>query len=103
MRTFQASCNLSPLSLSARYLMKFVVYYMLTEPSVHRFARVAYERLGRRNPLPVPTTLEERRGQRPPGYERRLSKGEAALGLGQLRRLQRKHQHRQFVSKAYED
>src|SRR3989475_3145112 len=42
MRTFQASCNLSPLPLSARYLMKSAVYYMLTEPSVHRFARVAY-------------------------------------------------------------
>jgi len=103
MRTFQASCNLSPLSLSARYLMKFVVYYMLTEPSVHRFARVAYERLGRRNPLPVPTTLEERRGQRPRDYERRLSNGQAALGLAQLRSLQRNLEHREFVANAYED
>ena len=83
--------------------MKFVVYYMLTEPSVHRFARVAYERLGRRNPLPVPTTLEERRGQRPRDYERRLSNGQAALGLAQLRSLQRNLEHREFVANAYED
>jgi len=103
MRTFQASCSLPRMSLSARYLMKFVVYYMLTEPYVHRFARFAYERLGHRNPLPVPTTLEERRGQRPRDYERRLSNGQAALGLSQLRSLQTNLQHREFVANAYED
>src|SRR5438445_13278925 len=43
LRTFQASCSLPRVSLSARYLMKFVVYYMLTEPRIHRFARLAYE------------------------------------------------------------
>src|SRR2546426_8657527 len=103
MQTFQASCSLPRMSLSARYLMKFVVYYMLTEPYVHRFARFAYERLGHRNPLPVATTLEERRGQRPRDYERRLSNGQAALGLSQLRSLQTNLQHREFVANAYED
>src|SRR3989449_197957 len=96
MQTFQASCSLPRMSLSARYLMKFVVYYMLTEPHVHRFARFAYERSGHRNPLPVPTTLEERRGQRPRDYERRLSNGQAALGLSHLRSLQTNLQHRAF-------
>src|SRR2546428_10233390 len=102
MQTFQASCSLPRMSLSARYLMKFVVYYILTEPHVHRFARFAYERSGHRNPLPVPTTLEERRGQRPRDYERRLSNGQAALGLSQLRSLQTNLRHREFVANAYE-
>src|SRR3989449_1765027 len=103
MRTFQASCSLPRMSLTARYLMKFVVYYMLTEPHVHRVARFAYERLGHRNPLPVPTTLEERRGQRPRDYERRLSNGQAALGLSQLRSLQTNLEHREFIANAYEN
>src|SRR3989454_1087419 len=76
MRTFQASCSWPPTSLAARYLLKFVLYHLLTEPHVHRVARVAYERSGRRNPLPGPTTLEERQGQRACDYERRLSEGQ---------------------------
>src|SRR5256884_5437975 len=43
LRTFQASCAWPPRWLSARYLMKFVAYYLLTEPHIHRFARLAYE------------------------------------------------------------
>src|SRR5438445_1554267 len=103
LRTFQASCSLPRVSLSARYLTKFLIYYMLTEPRVHRFARVAYERLGYRNPLPVPTTLEERRGQRPRDFERRLSNGQAAVGLSQLRGLQANLEHRRLVAGAYEE
>jgi perosamine synthetase len=102
MRTFQASCALPRVSLSARYLTKFIVYYMLTEPRVHRFARVAYEQSGRRNPLPVPTTLDERRGGRPRNFEQRLSNGQAAVGLSQLRGLQANLQHRELVASAYE-
>src|SRR5881628_2559637 len=74
MRAFQASCARPRRWLAARHLLKFVLYYILTEPHIHRFARIVYERLGRRNPLPVPTTLTERRGQRPPDYKQRLSK-----------------------------
>lgn len=103
MRTFQASCSWPRTWLSARYLMKFVVYYMLTEPHVHRYARIAYERLGRRNPLPVPTTLEERKGQRPRGYERRLGNGQAAVGLCQLSNLEKSLGHRERVANAYRD
>jgi len=101
MRTFQASCSWPPMWLTARYLMKFVVYYMLTEPHVHRLARIAYERLGRRNPLPVPTTMEERKGLRPRDYERRLSNGQAALGLCQLSNLENSLGHRELVANAY--
>src|SRR5436190_21336734 len=88
-RAFQTACSWPRMRLAARYLLKFVVYYILTEPRVHRFARVAYEGMGRRNPLPVPTTLEERRGQRPRYYEQRLSNGQAAIGLCQLSNLER--------------
>jgi len=101
MRTFQASCSWPRKWLAARHLLKFVVYYILTEPHVHRFARIAYERLGRRNPLPVPTTAEERKGQRPRDYELRLSNGQAAIGLCQLRNLEQNLRHRDFVANAY--
>lgn len=101
MRAFQASCSWPGTWLSARYLMKFVAYYALTEPHVHRFARLAYEKLGRHNPLPVPTTIGERNGQRPSGYERRLSNGQAAVGLCQLGALEENLAHRQFVATAY--
>src|SRR2546425_12239067 len=103
LRTFQASCSWPPMWLTARYLMKFVVYYMLTEPHVHRLARIAYERLGRRNPLPVPTTLEERKGQRPRDYERRMGNGQAAVGLCQLSNLKNSLGHRKLVANAYRD
>src|SRR2546427_1358827 len=100
LRTFQASCSWPPTSLTAGYLMKFVVYYMLTEPHVHRLAGIAYEILGRRNPL-GPTTLEERRGHRPRDYERRLSNGQAAIGLCQLGNLENSLGHRELLANAY--
>ena len=103
LRTFQASCAWPRRWLSARYLMKFVAYYLLTEPHIHRIARLAYERLGQRNPLPVPTTLEERRGQRPRNHERRLSNGQAAVGLCQLNHLEHNLGHRERVANAYRD
>src|SRR2546427_786711 len=100
LRTFQASCSWPSKRLTAGYLMKFVVYYVLTEPHVHRLAGIAYEILGRRNPL-GPTTLEERKGQRPRDYERRLSNGQAAVGLYQLSNLENSLRHREFVANAY--
>jgi perosamine synthetase len=101
MRNFQASCSWPRRWLVVRYLVKFVLYYMLTEPHVHRFARVAYERLGRRNPLPMPTSLVELKGQRPRDYERRLSNGQAALGLCQLSNLEKNLEHRELVANGY--
>jgi len=101
MRAFQASCTRPRRWLAARHLLKFVLYYILTEPHIHRFARIVYERLGRRNPLPVPTTLSERRGQRPPDYKQRLSNGQAALGLCQLGNLDQNLGHRELVAKTY--
>jgi len=100
LRTFQASCSWPTMGLTAGYLIKFVVFYMLTEPHIHRLAGIAYEMLGRRNPL-GPTTLEERKGQRPREYERRLSNGQAAIGLCQLGNLENSLGHRELVANAY--
>jgi len=80
--------------------MKVVVYYLLTEPHVHRLAGIAYEMFGRRNPL-APTTLAERKGQRPQEYERRLSNGQAALGVCQLNNLETNLEHRELLASIY--
>ena len=87
--------------LVARYLVKFVAYHVLTQPVVHRAARAAYERLGRRQPLPTPTAAEELRGRWPAGIELRLSAAQAALGLRQLRRLDANLAHRRAVAARY--
>jgi perosamine synthetase len=100
LRTFQTACSWPTTWLTAGYMMKFVAYYLLTEPHVHRLAGIAYEILGRHNPL-GPTTLEERRGQRPRDYERRLSNGQAAVGLSQLSNLENGLRHRELVANTY--
>jgi perosamine synthetase len=98
---FQATCDWNSAWLTARYLVKLAAYHVLTQPRLHRYARALYERLGRRNPLPQATTVEERRGERPPGYERRLSNSQAAIALRQLRRLDANLRHRRAVADAY--
>ncbi len=101
LEAFQATCEWNSASLTARYLVKLAAYHVLTQPLLHRYTRAVYERLGRRNPLPQATTVEERRGERPPGYERRLSNGQAALALRQLRRLDTNVRHRRMIAAAY--
>jgi dTDP-4-amino-4,6-dideoxygalactose transaminase len=101
-RSFQASCSSPSASTVIRYLLKLVIYYLLTEPSVHRYSRAAYELLGRRHPLPRPTVLEELQGRKPPGYERRFSNGQAAVALEQLRKLSRNLAHRRRAADGWE-
>jgi perosamine synthetase len=101
LQTFQAACQWPSRWLTARYLAKLAVYQALTEPRVHRFARKAYDRIGERHPLPRPTTADERRGERPPGFEQRLANAQAELGLRQLRRLDANLAHRRAVAEAY--
>ena len=100
-RAFQARCAWPSAWLTARYILKFLVYYLLTEPHAHRYTRVLYERLGRPRPLPRPTTSEELRGARPANYEQRLSNAQAALALRQLGRLDNNLAHRRAVAEAY--
>jgi perosamine synthetase len=101
MRGFQESCPWPSAALSARHLLKLILWHGLMEPRVHRFSRSAYELIGERHPLPRPTVDEELRGLRPARYEERLSNGQAAVGLEQLSRLDANLRHRSRVSEAY--
>jgi dTDP-4-amino-4,6-dideoxygalactose transaminase len=101
MRRLQAEYRWPSRWLAARYLIKLAVYHILTQPSIHRYPRLAYERFGRRNPLPTPTNIEERQGLRPRNYEQRLSNGQAAVGLRQLLRLKENVAHRAKLAALY--
>ncbi|HSR10986.1 MAG TPA: DegT/DnrJ/EryC1/StrS family aminotransferase, partial [Thermodesulfobacteriota bacterium] len=88
--------------VTARRMLKLIVYHLLTEPRLHRYARSIYELLGRRQPLPRPTTREELQGLRPPAYEERLSNAQAAVGIRQLSRLSANLKHRREIARLYE-
>jgi dTDP-4-amino-4,6-dideoxygalactose transaminase len=102
LEAFQARCAGPPSGLTARYVLKLVVYHVLTQPSIHGYMRRIYESLGERQPLPRPTSAAEQQGQRPAGYERRLSNAQAALALRQLRRLDSNLKHRREVANEIE-
>ena len=101
MRAFQETCAWPSRWLTARLLLKLVVYHLLTPPPVHAFARALYESLGNRQPLPRPTTAEELRGGRRQDLEQRLTSAQAALAQRQLRRLEANLAHRRAVSALY--
>lgn len=101
LRAFQLRCEEPPASQAARYLVKLAAYHVLTEPRVHVVARTAYEAVGRRHPLPRPTEAAELRGDRPSGFARRLSNGQAAVGLTQLATLETNVAHRRVIAERY--
>jgi dTDP-4-amino-4,6-dideoxygalactose transaminase len=99
MEAFQSECTCPATSLVTRYLLKLALYHWLTEPRLHRYARAVYDVIGRRvGPLPRPTTPPELRGLKPAIYAQRLSNGQAAVALRQLRRLGRNVAHRRAVA-----
>jgi perosamine synthetase len=100
-RAFQGRCSEPAVSQTARYLLKFIAYHILTEPHVHRFTRALYELAGRRHPLPRATTPEELQGRRKANYEERLSNAQAALAMRQLGRLDANVRHRRSVAGEY--
>ena len=100
---FQEQCAWPLRSLTRRYLLKLALYHALTQPPVHRYTRTLYERFGRRNPLPQATTPQEQRGERPGDYEQRLSNGQCAVALRQLRRLGTNLNHRRAISNEYRE
>ncbi|MDQ3809212.1 MAG: aminotransferase class I/II-fold pyridoxal phosphate-dependent enzyme, partial [Chloroflexota bacterium] len=100
-QAFQGTCAWPSTWLISRYLVKLVAYHMLTEPHAHHYSRALYELLGRRQPLPTPTTDEELRGVWPANCEERLSNAQAALALRQLRRLDANLAHRRVTAHAY--
>ena len=103
MEAFQGSCAWPSASLVARYVLKLVLLHALTQPHVHHYWRVLYDLIGQRHPLPRPTDDVEVRGERPANYERRLSNAQAALGLRQLRRLDRNVAHRRAIAEIYRE
>jgi perosamine synthetase len=102
LRRFQAECSWPSRSLVAQYVLKLILYQLLTQPNLHRYTRTLYELLGSRNPLPDATTAQERRGARPTVYEQRFSNAQAALALRQLRRLDSNLRHRRQIVELYE-
>lgn len=103
LRAFQRSCEPQSASQAARYLIKLAVYHALTEPRAHVLARAAYEIGGSRHPLPRPTEASELHGERPRHFARRLSNGQAAVGLTQLAALAANLDHRQRIAKVYQE
>jgi dTDP-4-amino-4,6-dideoxygalactose transaminase len=98
---FQRDCLPARASQTARYLVKLIAYHVLTEPRIHVAARSAYEMAGHRHPLPRPTEERELRGERPSGFARRLSNGQAAVGVVQLGDLARNVAHRRRIADRY--
>lgn len=103
LRAFQRSCESPTASQAARYLLKLAVYHALTEPRAHVMTRAAYELGGSRHPLPRPTEASELRGERPAHFTRRLSNGQAAVGLTQLAALAANLDHRRRIAGLYQD
>ena len=101
LESFQASCAFTPAALTWRYVLKLVLYHLLSKPHLHPYSRALYERLGRRHPLPRPTSSAEAQGLKPPRYEQRLSNAQAALALRQLHRLKSNLQHRAATVSGY--
>jgi dTDP-4-amino-4,6-dideoxygalactose transaminase len=89
-------------SLVAGYLLKLVVYHVLTAPHLNPYAEAVYQFFGRRHPLPDATADDEKVGERPPGYLQRFSNGQAVIGLRQLERLEQNVVHRRSVTRTYD-
>jgi perosamine synthetase len=104
MQAFQASCPWPSARLTTRYVLRLIIYHVLTQPYVHPYVRLIYRAL-RRTPqtalAPQTTTYEEQRGLPPADYEQRLSNVQAVLALRQLRRLEADLVHRREVADAY--
>jgi perosamine synthetase len=101
LRSFQQRCPWQAESLVARYLVKFILYWLASEPHLHVCTRAAYELLGRRQPLPRATSAEEALGLQPRVYGQRFSHAQALLALRQLRRINDNLAHRRAVTAAY--
>jgi dTDP-4-amino-4,6-dideoxygalactose transaminase len=103
LQAFQQNCARPSAWQTFRYVLKLVLYHGMTEPHIHQYTRAIYEFLGKRNPLPQPTTDEEIYGKRPLVYEQPLSNAQAALGLRQLQRLETNVAHRRAIAAAYHE
>lgn len=101
-RRVQQSADPPARSLVAGYLLKLVVYHVLTAPLMNPYAEALYQFMGRRHPLPDATAEGEKVGERPAGYLQRFSNGQAVIGLRQLERLERNLAHRRSITSIYD-
>jgi perosamine synthetase len=108
-RAFQQKCEWPAPRLAARYLIKLVVYHLLGHPFLHPYTRPIYMKL-RQYPsthlAPGATSHDEMQGKinrdrLPKDYLMRLSNGQAALALRQLKRLDKNLAHRRATAEAY--
>lgn len=101
MRQFQLQCSWPTTMVVVRYMLKFILYHVLTEPSLYPVARRIYELTGRRQLAPEAVSDEEKRGMPPHDYEQRLSNAQARMALRQLRRLDANVAQRRAVARQY--
>jgi perosamine synthetase len=101
LRAYQATCEWPSSREVVSYLVKYLAYGVLTSPAVHHYARRAYEGSGGHHPFVRPSSDVERRGLRPPTYERRLSNAQARLGLRALDHLDANLAHRRKLAAIY--
>lgn len=104
LKVLQAGCAWPTTSLTARYILKLIVYHLFAHPHLFRCARsinVLLKGDPKTHLAPEATSLGEQRGTRPPNYEQRLSEAQATLALRQLGRLEKNIAHRRAVANAY--
>lgn len=101
LRAFQADCAWPTWRLTVRYLLKFLLYPIYSQPNLFPYLQAIYQRSGSRDLLPTATTADEAEGRMPSRYAQRLSNAQAALGLRQLRRLEANLAHRKAIAAEY--
>lgn len=98
---FRSMCEWPSPVLVARYMLKLVVFHLLTQPYLHKYLRFIYKLLRSRYIAPGATSVYEERGERPNNYQQRLSNAQAGIALRQLRRLEQNLNHRRRIANAY--
>jgi dTDP-4-amino-4,6-dideoxygalactose transaminase len=102
LQEFQQQCAAPSALITGRYLLKLVLYHVLTVPRLLRYLWPLYEAVGRPYPVGRAVSAEESRGATPPHYECRLSNAQALLGLRQLSRIGTNLAHRERIVAAYQ-
>jgi perosamine synthetase len=104
LRVFQQGCAWPDGEIVWRYLAKLILYHIFTQPYIHPYTRWIYLRVLKRsvsNLAPSDTSVEEMEGRRPGDYLQRLSNGQAAIALRQIKRLDANISHRRSMAYTY--
>lgn len=106
LQAIQLSCDLPDPEIVWRYLVKLILYHLVTQPYVHPYMRWIYLHLFKRpvtNLAPGTTTIEEMEGRQPTNYLQRLGNGQAAVALRQLKRLDANISHRRSIAQDFHE